>query len=109
MAAEEFRIVFADSAWHDLEEIVAYWTGRQEPDRGEQYARDLPTAAVSELSDPAVARSGRFLRHTAWPEVRELPVFKRSYRILYRIDEASACVQVLRFWHTHRDEPPPGD
>jgi hypothetical protein len=34
-----------------------------------------------------------------------MPVFKRSYRILYLVREAEGVVQVLRFWHSHRDEP----
>ncbi|HWB02082.1 MAG TPA: type II toxin-antitoxin system RelE/ParE family toxin [Verrucomicrobiales bacterium] len=106
MAPEVFRVVFADSAWRDLEEIVAYWTGRHEQERGEQYAVDLPATAISRLSDPNDARRCRFLRHTRWPDVRELPVFKNTYRILYRIDEPLGCVHVLRFWHSHRDEPP---
>jgi hypothetical protein len=42
---------------------------------------------------------------TSFPEVQALPVFKRSYRILYRIRESESTVEVLRFWHSHRDEP----
>jgi len=37
--------------------------------------------------------------------VQEFPVFKRSYRILYRVNESEQLVEVLRFWHSHRDEP----
>ena len=82
MAAQSFRVIFTESAWADLEEIVAYWTDRNEPKRGEQYAHDLPTEAIHQLSDPGTAHAGRFLRHTAYPQTQELPVFKRSYRIL---------------------------
>ncbi len=39
------------------------------------------------------------------PTVQELPVFKHSYRILYRVRESEGIVDVLRFWHSHRDEP----
>ncbi len=29
MAAQKFRVIFTQSAWNDLEEIVAYWTRQQ--------------------------------------------------------------------------------
>ena len=105
MAAQKFRVIFTQGAWNDLEEIVAYWTSRDQPKRGEQYAHDLPSEAIRQLSDPRTARAGRYLRHTAYPQTQELPVFKRSYRILYLIEEADGIVEVLRFWHSHRDEP----
>jgi plasmid stabilization system protein ParE len=105
MAAQTFRLIFTQSAWDDLGEIVTYWTDRQERERGEQYAHDLPAEAIRQLSNPATARAGRQLRHTAYPEVQELPVFKRSYRILYLVNEDEGIVEVLRFWHSHREEP----
>jgi len=105
MAAQKFRVIFTQSAWNDLEEIVAYWTECDEPERGEQYAHDLPSEAIRQLSDPGTAHAGRYLRHTAYPQTQELPVFKRSYRILYLIKEADGVVEVLRFWHSHHDEP----
>lgn len=105
MAAKEFRVIFTQSAWADLREIVAFWTDRDEPERGAQYAHDLPVEAIRQLSDPAAARAGRYLLHTAHPETQGLPVFGRSYRILYLVKEAEGLVEVLRFWHSHRDEP----
>jgi plasmid stabilization system protein ParE len=105
MAGESFRVIFTQSAWADIEEIVAYWTERDEAGRGEKYAHDLPSEAIHQLSEPATARSGRHLLHTEYPEAQELPVFKRSYRILYLVNEGDAVVEVLRFWHSHRDEP----
>lgn len=105
MAPKSFRVIFTESAWADIEEIVAYWTDRDEPERGEQYAHDIPSEAIRQLSDPGAARAGRYLRHTAYPETQELPLFKRSYRILYLVKETEGVVEVLRFWHSHRDEP----
>ena len=67
MAAKSVRVIFTQSAWADIEEIVAYWTEQDEPERGEKYAHDLPAEAIRQLSDPAVASAGRFLRHTAYP------------------------------------------
>jgi plasmid stabilization system protein ParE len=83
---------FHQSAWVELEDIVDYWTERGEPERGEEYAHDLPAEAIQQLSDPGTARTGRHLRHTLFPEVQELPVFKRSYRILYLV-KAHRCFE----------------
>ena len=105
MAAQNIRVILTQSAWADLEKIVAYWTDRDEPERGEQYAHDLPAEAIRQLSDPATAHAGRFLRHTAYPQAQELPVFRRSYRILYLVKGDEDVVEMLRFWHSHRDEP----
>jgi hypothetical protein len=37
MAAQNFRVIFTESAWEDIGEVVSYWTDRDEPERGEQY------------------------------------------------------------------------
>ena len=105
MADEQFHVIFTERAWDDIEEIVEYWTTREEPDRGKKYAHDLPREAIRALSHPSRARAGRHLLKTAYPEVQELVVFKRSYRILYLVREEVGTVEVLRFWHSHRDEP----
>ena len=107
MAAQSFRVTLTRSAWADIGEIAAYRTERDEPGRGEQYAHDLPAEAIRQLADPGTAHAGRFLRLTAHPQRRELPVFKRSYRILCFVKESDGIVEVLRFWHGHRDEPFP--
>lgn len=105
MAEETFRVVFTQAAWGDLEEIAEFWTARGYPERGAQYAHDLPSAAIRELCNPNTARAGRNIRSATFPEVQELVVFRRSYRILYLVNDALGTVEVLRFWHSHRDEP----
>ncbi len=105
MAARKFRVAFTHVAWDDLEEIACYWADRGEPARGRQYARDLPSEAIRELSDPRLARAGRFLRDERYGNIQEIRVFKRSYRILYVVKEEDGIVEVRRFWHSHRDEP----
>jgi hypothetical protein len=32
---QKFRVIFTQSAWNDLEEIVACWTSRDQAERGE--------------------------------------------------------------------------
>ena len=105
MAPQHYRVIFTESAWGDLEEIVEYWVEQGDPERGIQYAHDLPAEAIAQLSQPALATAGRYLKRTAYPEVQELPVFKRAYRILYLVKEDDGVVEVLLFWHSHRDEP----
>jgi hypothetical protein len=64
----------------------------------------LPAEAIRKLTQPEIASAGRHLTQTAYPEVQELPVFKRMYRILYLVNESDNVVKVLRFWYSHRDE-----
>lgn len=105
MAAKSYHVALSRNSFFDLDEIVVYWAEREEPERGEKYARDLYAEAKRALANSETARLGRFLREPRHTDVRELLVFKRTYRILYRINDAENTVEVLRFWHSHRDEP----
>lgn len=100
-----FQVRLTDVALQDLHEIDDYWLQQGEPERGEQYVRDLIEKAEKELTSPTRAQSGRRVRVAILPETREILVFKGSYRIIYRIDAIERVVHVLRFWHSHRDEP----
>ena len=106
MPGRKFRVIFARTAERDLCEIRDYWISRGESRRGSKYFHDPLTKAETALADPATARAGRNPRDVDVPDVRELVVFKHSYRILYRLDETNRVAEVLRFWHTHRDTPP---
>ena len=105
MPAASFRVVLTALAEADLYEIESYWSDGGESWRGEKYFGDLTRIATSELSDAATARRGRLLRDPKNPDAREFLAFG-IYRVIYRIDEALARVEVLRFWHAHRDVPP---
>ena len=105
MGEESFGVVVSHDAWGDLSEIAEYWQARGEAWRGEKYFRDLVRAARTELTDPVRARRGRRAKGSFAPEVREILAFG-VYRIIYEIDEAAARVDILRFWHSHRDTPP---
>lgn len=104
MGEKAFRVIFAADSDADLDELSDYWTTRGESWRAEKYHRDLLLRAETELSDPASARRGRRSKIPGWPDAREILAFG-VYRIIYRIDEAAGIVNVLRFWHAHRDEP----
>ena len=104
MGEAAFAVVLTEAAADDLGKIDEYWTHRGEAWRGEKYYRDLRTKAEQELSDPASARHGRRVLNKYYPDAREILAFG-VYRIIYHIDEAAGIVNVLRFWHAHRDEP----
>jgi plasmid stabilization system protein ParE len=105
MGRERYEVRLTESALSDLDEIDDYWFARGEPDRGIQYVADLIRKAESELAEPTVLRKSRDSRVALLPNTREMLVFKASYRIIFRIDHAIGVVHVLRFWHSHRDEP----
>lgn len=102
-----FQIRLTAAALRDLEELDDFWAARGEPERGEQYVRDLIQFAEQELSDPAKARLGRAVRVALLPGTREILAFK-IYRIIFRIQEDQRAVILLRFWHSHREDPPEG-
>jgi plasmid stabilization system protein ParE len=105
MAEPGYKVEVTEAALCDLDELDDYWSTRGEPERGRQYVRDLFEFAHVELSDPLHARMGRPVRIAVIPGTLELLAFK-TYRLIYRIEEESRTVMLLRFWHGHRDEPP---
>ena len=107
MGEETLRVILTEDALTDLDQLSDYWTARGESWRAEKYHRDLLHRAETELSDPASARRGRRSRIPEWPDAQEILAFG-VYRIIYRIDESASVVNVLRFWHAHRDEPSDG-
>jgi plasmid stabilization system protein ParE len=109
MGPTSFQVRLTDSALNDLHEIDDYWFQCGEPERGEQYVRNLIEMAETELASPVRAQSGRQVRVTILPDTREILVFRGSYKIIYRIDAHENVVHVLRFWHSHRDEPGLGE
>ena len=105
MGAAAFKVVITEPAIADLNGIDDYWTERGEPERGAKYFEDLMRVAECELIHRDRAKRGRVIENAPLPETREILVFKSSYRVIYRIAEDDGTVFVLRFWHSHRDEP----
>lgn len=104
MDSTPFHVRLTDSALNDLYEIDDYWFKHGEPERGEQYVRNLIDTAEAELSSRLRAQSGRPVRVAILPDTREILVFKGRYKIIYRINASENVVHILRFWHSHRDE-----
>ena len=105
MGKATLEVFLTGSARDDLDEIAIYWFERGEPERGEKYAADLHGAATVKLADRAVALEGKVFAGSGPEAIRELRVFKRAYRIFYTVNEKLSRVEILRFWHSHRDEP----
>lgn len=111
MGESPYAVEVTQSALSDLDEIDEideiddYWHRNGQSDRGEKYVKDLTAIALAELSIPYRARLGKVVKNAVLPVTLEIRVFKSSYRIIYRIDEEHRTVFVLRFWHSHRDEP----
>ena len=105
MPGAKLRVVVSARAENDLYDVEDFWRKCGEAWRGEKYFRDLHQAAVSNLSDRASALRGRFLKDTRNPNARSILAFG-VYRIIYEIDETTERVNIIRFWHSHRDAPP---
>ena len=105
MPAASFLVVFTEPAETDLYDIEEYWRERGEPWRGEKYFSDLRHFATAELGNVETARHGRPHKSRRHRQARSILAFG-TYRIIYEIDEAAARVDILRFWHAHRDATP---
>ena len=96
------EVTVAASAREDLRELAEYWEDAGEPARAQKYVADL-LAAAHTLEDMEIARRGKPLPDCGVPDVREIRVFNRVYRIVFRLDDAGRHVEIIRFWHSHRD------
>ena len=105
MGEAKLRVEITERAADDLDRIDTYWSERGEPWRGEKYYHDLREFALRELADAGNARRDRFLGDRRNPNARSILAFG-VYRIIYEIDGAAQRVNIIRFWHSHRDTPP---
>lgn len=93
----DFRVEITGPAIADLAEIVAY------------IARDNPEAAKAlgdSLLDAALRLTKAPFKGSPYPklgDVRKLTL--APFKILYRVNDRTRAVQVLRFWHSARREP----
>jgi toxin ParE1/3/4 len=94
-----FKIVWSELARQDLRDIVEF-IARDNPPVAETFGY-LLISRVDSLSE--FPRLGRMVPEIRNEDIREI-VF-RSYRIVYRVDEARRAVAVIRVWHGARGEP----
>jgi toxin ParE1/3/4 len=87
-------VVFAPWAEADLDAIIEY-IARDNPDAAHRFGRELLAQARSLASNPyrgvATRRREGVRYHLHYP-----------YLIFYRVNDESAEVEILRFWHGAR-------
>ena len=95
----DFKVFLSEDALSDLERIVAY-IAPHNPVAAEGMGNRLLDAALSLCTFP---ERGRVVPEFQRPELREI-VF-RSYRIIYRVNNAEKAVEIVRLWHGARGFP----
>ena len=91
----EYEVIIARSALRDLEQIRAYIT-HDNPAAAETFGLKLLDQTNSLRTFP---ERGGFIAER--PGARFVMVY--PYLVIYRIDEHSRTVRVLRFWHGARE------
>jgi len=95
----DFKAFLSDEALSDLERIVAY-IAPHNPAAAAKMGDQLLDAALSLRNFPERGRMVPEIRRPALGEI----IF-RSYRIIYRMNEADQSLEVVRFWHGARGFP----
>jgi plasmid stabilization system protein ParE len=95
----DFKVFLSSNALSDLERIVAYIT-LDNVVAAQRMGNQLLDAAFSLATFPERSRVVPEFRR---PELREM-VF-RSYRIIYRVNNADNSLEIVRFWHGARGFP----
>jgi len=94
-----FQVFLSGAALNDLEAVVAYIAPHNAP-AAERFGTDLLDEALSLEAFPG---RGRIVPEFSNPVLREIPF--GPYRIVYRIQQTTRAVEILRFWHAARGEP----
>ena len=89
------RIIFAESAVTDLEEIREYYLEQQVPEVGDRFVREI-IALIEDL--PSHPDKGRVVPEFNQSKLREL--VHPPYRIVYRRDPQS--LSIVRVWRSER-------
>lgn len=95
----DYEVEFSPESAEDLKSIVSY-IAIDNPTRAESYGNQLVDRALAVKNIP---RKGRIVPEFGNPNIREL--IEGNYRIVYRIRDAEAIIDVLRFWHAAQGTP----
>ncbi|MFA6500145.1 MAG: type II toxin-antitoxin system RelE/ParE family toxin [Desulfurivibrionaceae bacterium] len=93
--AKTMPITFAESAFQDLEDILAYYAGQAMPQVGSRFVAEIITDIELLSSQP---RMGRIV-----PEFEQdflLELIRPPFRIVYRVDRDQ--VRIVRVWRSER-------
>ena len=92
----EFQVTLTSKAERDLEQIGRY-IARTDEGAAHRFCDELVFATETLRTFPH--RHGNFARR---PNIRKIPY--EAYVIFYKIDEDNRTVEILRFWHSARDQ-----
>jgi len=95
----DFKIFLSPEALSDLEQIVAF-IAPHNPAAAERMGNHLLDAAHSLHQFP---ERGRVVPEFRQVELREIVI--QSYRIIYRVRDCEASIEIVRFWHAARGFP----
>ncbi len=95
----DFKVFLSEEALSDLERVVAY-IAPHNPAAAERMGNQLLDAAFSLHTLP---ERGRVVPEFRRRGLRE--IIYRSYRIIYRVNNADRSVEIVRFWHAARGFP----
>lgn len=94
-----FTIIWAESAYEDLREIVRY-IAQDNPDAAAKLAERIIHHIVLASEYPY---SNRAVPEKDEETIRE--AILRPYRIIYSVDNDAQTIHVLRIWHSYRGIP----
>jgi plasmid stabilization system protein ParE len=95
----DYQVILATEALGDLEDIVCH-IARHDNDAARRLGDQLLDLAEALTTFPNRGRIVPELGRRDWREV-----IYRSFRIIYRVNEAKRQIQVSRFWHASRGFP----
>jgi plasmid stabilization system protein ParE len=95
----DFKVFLSLQALNDLERIVTY-IALGDVAAATRIGNQLLSAALSLSTFP---ERGRVVPEFRRPELREIVL--RSYRIIYRVNNADMSLEIVRFWHAARGFP----
>ena len=95
-----FAIEWTELAIADLEESISF-IASEDPSAAEAVGKEIIRCVELLEGFPFL---GPTYPRRAKTNIREI-VARKTYRVFYRVLEDQALIEVIRIWHTSRDEP----
>ena len=94
-----YKVIWSPSARADLKDIVTF-IAADNPEVGEKFGKAL-IGASKVLG--RFEKKGRKVPEFNLEEIREIIV--SPYRVIYRLEEKNATLEIVRLWHAARGHP----
>ncbi|MDD4347730.1 MAG: type II toxin-antitoxin system RelE/ParE family toxin [Opitutales bacterium] len=95
----DYEVEFSPESVEDLKSIVSY-IAADNPTRADSFGNQLVDRALESRIMP---RKGRVVPEFGNTTIREL--IEGNYRIVYRIRDTDARIDILRVWHAAQGTP----